>query len=677
MDSRPGLAQNVDVTRLYWFVAATATAALAAAVAGALAAEPVDVSSIQFLLTVPVPFLAAGIFLLWRRPDHRVGQLLVVGTATSMAYAALLERVLIDRYARSGLEEWMSWALVLEAIVFPVGIVCIAQLIALFPSGKPSTPRLRTATRLTWWLPLPMTVALLSNESVLIEPMAFGQYPAFPNPIHIEALAALGPFTAEMRSIVSVAVLAAVPVLYMRYRRESHATRREIRWVLFGSGAALALGAVPFVVGPLVGVGTAAHDSFALAASSVALVIIPLSVVIGVEQPSWIDADAVIRKSFTYGVLSLGIFVVYGALAAGLGLAAGARLPIEVAIVVTAVLAFAFHPMKDHLQAVADRWVFGDRPSALEAITGLEQTAEREDSVEELAARLAELVRRGARLRWATVSIEPDVVSSSGGVSGDGEAVVPITRGGETLGEIRCGPKLTGNLGTHDTDLIEALAGQAGLLISNLRLAGRIVQAQEAERRRLERNIHDGAQQELVALVAKLGLARARARQGGVDESELFELQSDAQAILRDLRELAQGIHPSVLTDGGLVEAVEDRCSRLPIDVQVDTSADLRTRRFEDDIEGAAYFFVTEALANTMKHASATRARVAIRHRNGDLHLTVTDDGIGFAPDAIRQNGLAGLRDRFTALSGLVSVESQPGSGVVLRARLPTDRDPK
>jgi signal transduction histidine kinase len=667
---------NVGVNRLYWFVAATATAALAAAVAGAFAADPVD-TTFQFLLTVPVPFLAGGMFLLWRRPAHRVGRLLVVGTATTMAYSALLERVLIDDFARTGLEDWMSWALVIEAVVFSVGIACIAQLIGLFPSGEPTTPRERTATRLTWWLPLPMTLALLANETVLIEPVAFGHLPPFPNPTHVEMLSALGPVTAGMRSIISMTVLAAVVVLYLRYRRESQGTRRQIRWVLFGSGAALALGAAPFVVAPLVGIGTAAHDSFVLAASSLALVIIPLSVVIGVEQPSWIDADAVIRKTFTYGVLSLGIFVVYGAIAAGLGLAAGARLPIEAAIVVTAVLAFAFHPMKDHLQAVADRWVFGDRPSALEAITGLEQTATQEDSVEELAARLAELVRTGARLRWATVAIEPDVVSSSGTVAADTAATVAITRGGESLGEIRCGPKLAGHLGSHDTDLIDALAGQAGLLISNLRLAGRIVQAQEAERRRLERNIHDGAQQELVALVAKLGLARAQARQGGVNEKDLLELQSDAQAILRDLRELAQGIHPSVLTDGGLVEAVEDRCSRLPIDVEVDTSPDLRTRRFEDDIEGAAYFFVAEALANTMKHASATRARVAIHDTDGDLHLTVTDDGIGFAPDAIRHNGLAGLRDRFTALSGLVTVESQPGSGVVLRARLPTDREPK
>ena len=213
------------------------------------------------------------------------------------------------------------------------------------------------------------------------------------------------------------------------------------------------------------------------------------------------------------------------------------------------------------------------------------------------------------------------------------------------------------------------------LLIVNMRLAGRIVGAQEAERRRLERNIHDGAQQELVALVAKLGLARARARSGGIDEETLLELQGDAQAILRDLRELAQGIHPSVLTDGGLVEAVEDRCSRLPIEVAVEASPDLRHQRFGDDVEGAAYFFVTEGLANILKHASASQAQVVIRRSNGELELAVGDNGVGFDPETIRQNGLAGLSDRFTALAGTVGIDARPGDGTVLTARLPVEAD--
>lgn len=645
------------------------------ALASSLSVRPIPVLAVQYLVTVPTAFMAAGVFLLWRRPDDRVSQLLVWATALLFAFPALLERLIIGRYDEAGLESWMTAALFVEAAIFPIGLAFLVSVIWFFPSGEPSSPVEQKGHRLFKWLPLPMLLALLANDTVLVEPVAYGGLPDFPNPFHLEALSFLGPPTAEMRSILSVTVLVAVGGLFVRYRRAGRQVRRQIRWVLFGGGAALALGAVPFVIGPFIGAETVSHDSLVLVVSSLALLAIPVSLVLGVEQPAWLDADAVIRRSFTYGVLSLGIFVVYGALAAGLGLAAGSRLPLEAAIVVTAVLAFAFQPVRNRLQMIADRWVFGDRPSPLEAITGLEPSVEGEDSIEELAARLAELVRTGARVGWARVSIAPDTERTSGTATDDVVTVVPIARDGETLGEIECGPKLTGQLTTSDTDLITALAGQAGLLIFNVRLAGRIVQAHEVERRRLERNIHDGAQQELVALVAKLGLARAKARTGAVTDAELGELQGDARAILRDLRELAQGIHPSVLTDGGLVEAVEDRCSRLPISVRVETSPNLRGRRFDDDIEGAAYFFVAEALANTMKHAAATSARVVLATRNGDLELTVTDDGVGFSPEAIRHNGLAGLSDRFAALSGSVAVESRPGAGAVVRARLPITRE--
>jgi signal transduction histidine kinase len=128
-----------------------------------------------------------------------------------------------------------------------------------------------------------------------------------------------------------------------------------------------------------------------------------------------------------------------------------------------------------------------------------------------------------------------------------------------------------------------------------------------------------------------------------------------------------------VLTDGGLVEAVEDRCSRLPIEVVVETSPGLRTHRFEDDVEGAAYFFVTEGLTNVLKHAGATEAQVALRRSNGDPELRVADNGEGCDPDRIQWNGLTGLTDRFKALAGSVTVSATSGRGTVLEGRIPIE----
>jgi signal transduction histidine kinase len=248
---------------------------------------------------------------------------------------------------------------------------------------------------------------------------------------------------------------------------------------------------------------------------------------------------------------------------------------------------------------------------------------------------------------------------------------VPLGVADEWIGEVLCGRKTEGRLDDDDVQLVRTLAGQLALAVRNARLAGRIVNAAETERRRIERNIHDGAQQELVALIARLAMARSAAAHGNLTAGVIDDLRREAQQILSELRELAQGIHPSVLSDGGIVEAVEDRCARLPLDIELETSDGLRARRFGDDIEGAAYFFVTESLANVLKHARATRATISLTCCDGRLQLAVADDGRGFDPDTASDGGLAGLRDRIRALGGTVTVASSPGCGTRIAASLP------
>lgn len=672
MDTCGGSPHNAGVKRFVWTVATTAAVALVAAVSIALAKG--WSGTLVYQLTVPVPFTIAGLYLLVRRPANRTVWLLVMGTALTMSYSSLLEQILRTRYVDGGLESWMSWALAIDAIsLTPLGLACLVLLIALFPKGVAQTRGERRLSAAMWWLPLPMLIAQLANENVLVESVTYGWLDPFPNPLFLEPLSWLGPATSSMRSLIAGALLVGIGNLVVRYRREGDPERRQIRWVLYGSGLAIAIAIVPFAVAPVLGDGLLGKDGILLTAGALALLLIPITVAISIEQPAWLDTDTVIRKSFGYAALSIGIFIVYAAVAAGLGLAAGATLPLELAIAITAVLAFAFQPARRRLQLVADRWVFGDQPTPLEAVTTFDRSARSNDSGSSVGELLAETVRRAARLQWVAVELPPEPVHVSGRRQSGPILEQPIHRDEDHYGRILCGPKMRGSVTQTDEDLIQALAGQAALMISNARLATRIVQAQEAERRRLERNIHDGAQQELVALVAKLGLARARVQQGELDEATLIELQHDAGTILKELRELAQGIHPSVLTDGGLVEAVEDRCSRLPIDVQVSTPPGLRSTRFGDDVEGAAYFFVTEGLANVLKHADATRVDVEIERSNGHLYLQVSDDGGGFDPTATHLNGLEGLRDRFVALNGDVAIRSDVGGGTILTGRIPIE----
>lgn len=200
----------------------------------------------------------------------------------------------------------------------------------------------------------------------------------------------------------------------------------------------------------------------------------------------------------------------------------------------------------------------------------------------------------------------------------------------------------------------------------------RIVQAQDSERRRIERRLHDGIQQELVILVAKLRLARNKLPPGagGVDAT-LAEVQDDTYRVIDDLRELSHGIHPAELSDQGLVAAVRSRARRAPIPVTVTAEPPTDTVRYAIDIEETAYFLVSEALTNVFKHAHASHATIRFGIATGSLVVEVTDDGIGIPDDRRDGSGLTGLRDRIAVAGGDIRVTSDQHGGTTVRARLP------
>ena len=199
----------------------------------------------------------------------------------------------------------------------------------------------------------------------------------------------------------------------------------------------------------------------------------------------------------------------------------------------------------------------------------------------------------------------------------------------------------------------------------------RIVQAGDLERRRVERDLHDGAQQRLISLSLELRVARSKlgeAADPSIRES-LDRAAEEAQAALVELRDLALGIHPLILTESGLGEAVESLADRTPVDVSVDISSE----RYPSAVEGAAYFVISEALANVTKYANATQAAVRVRGLADRVTIEVEDDGIGGA-DPRSGSGLRGLADRLAALDGTISVVSPAGGGTKISAVIPMSK---
>ncbi len=261
----------------------------------------------------------------------------------------------------------------------------------------------------------------------------------------------------------------------------------------------------------------------------------------------------------------------------------------------------------------------------------------------------------------------------------EGQVLTPIVREGETIGALVHGPALE-----DDPELLRAIADAAALALDNDRLEAelraRVAELQEsrsniiafglAERRRLERDLHDGAQQRLVALSLQVNLAIAKLDDDPATAATLLDrAREELRQALDELRELARGIHPAILTDQGLGPAVAALAERSPVPVTVEPLPD---DRLPGQVEAVAYFVVSEALANVAKYARASAASVRVL-RNGERALVeVRDDGVGGA-DLGRGTGLRGLADRVAALDGRLEIESPAGAGTLVRAEIPCE----
>lgn len=232
-------------------------------------------------------------------------------------------------------------------------------------------------------------------------------------------------------------------------------------------------------------------------------------------------------------------------------------------------------------------------------------------------------------------------------------------------------------------EAVRAIGAAAALTIENERLAAelrakveqlsasraRIVESADAARRRLERDLHDGAQQRLVSLALSLRILHSRVKSDPEAVAELDRARHELDQALDELRELARGLHPSVLSDRGLEAAVEGLAHRAPLPVEIEgTGGD----RLPERVESAAYFVVAEALTNVAKYARATHASVNVARDNGHLRVEVADDGVGGA-DPATGTGLRGLLDRVAALGGRLEVDSRPGEGTRIRAEIPCE----
>jgi signal transduction histidine kinase len=640
----------VDVgTGLAWYLAA----------ALAYMARPANRAAWLFLLTASVLEIGKD-----------------VGAAISLA--ATLHPEVVHQWEAVVAVDAAGWAVTAAGIA----------LFAVFPDGKYQRPYERWIVRALppAFLPLQLLQLLGSNR---IATNQFGWLTLdAPSPMYVHWLDPLGALAGTLIGANILVVVPALALLLLRYRRFGEEQRRQIKWPLY----ALAVSAIGIVV-----LTFAPQSAMTFWVAAVLYVgtqaLLPAGLALGIVVYRGLDIEDVIRRSVVYGALWAVIALGYVVVAAAFGIAVGQRVPLTLAVLLAIVATLLFQPARRRLERLADRLVFGPHLSGYELISQLGVRLQTAAPAQDVAGSVASAVRKGLGARWVRVVLDkphPTPVAFDGDVQvGGADISAPLVQGDHVIGVIECGPKVDGSYQPADQELLNTLGRQAAMAIHNSLLSAelsdrleelaasraRLVQAEEAGRRRLERDLHDGVQQELVGVLARLGLARNQLkRDPHLAETTLVAVQQDAQRALEDLQELARGIHPAILTDRGLVEAVAERATRMPVPVEVHANGLEKAARLPSEVEGAAYFFVSEALANALKHSAAGRVTVRFHTTLDQLVVEVSDDGDGFEPAQVKLSGLRGLEDRIEALGGRVEIASAPGRGTQLRARLPLDK---
>jgi len=380
-------------------------------------------------------------------------------------------------------------------------------------------------------------------------------------------------------------------------------------------------------------------------------------------------------------------------------------------------VAVAFQPVRQWAGRLANRVVYGRRATPYQVLSDFARRIGGAYADEDVLPQMAQIVAAGTGAErvivWLRVDDELRPVASSDGspqaaplqvealpagslpawalpteaLPVDGQAMppvpgsdmsVPVVHQGELLGAISVRMARGEPLRPAGEQLVTDVASQAGLVLSNVGLIEdlrasrqRLVAAQDETRRRLERNIHDGAQQDLVALAIKLRLAGITVDEDPAQAKQMLdELQAEATGALENLRDLARGIYPPLLADLGLAPALNAQAAKSAVPVAVEADG---IGRYPQDIEAAVYFCCLEALQNIAKYARATQARICLRAQNGTLRFTVSDDGAGYdARHTPLGSGQRNMADRLAALGGHLEVWSAPSQGTTITAQLPS-----
>ena len=667
---------------------------------------PVGPADLGYMFNA-IGFGAAGALVARRQPDNRIW----IGLAAAGLAGALfglgveytVYAVLVHPGALPG-SAAVTWT---TTWLFSTVPASFALVFLIFPTGRPVSPRWRYAL---WLVPVALSLSIAYDAVIPGWPqdVATGTAGVIQNPLAIHGQdGLLRALSIASGTLMAMLFFVALASLVVRYRRGGSQERHQLKWFIF----AAPFTPIGFALYPLVASPSASKPIWAAAVllQVFAAAGLPLALGIAVLKYRLYDIDIVISRTLVYGALALFITVVYVAVVVGIGdlIGSGTRPNLVLSVLATAIVAVAFQPVHQRLQRFGNRVVYGKRATPYEVLAQFSTQVADTYAADEVLPRMARLLGEATGARQARVWIrrEDQMITAAqwpdaGGDGPPAESVTvtgmlmpkltgvdratPIRYQGELLGALSAIKRSGDPLTPVEQALMDDLAQQAGLVLRNVRLTAELIQrldelrasrkrlvaAQDDERRRLERNLHDGAQQNLVALKIKVNLVGMTMDKDPVRARALVEeVKADADETLSTLRDLARGIYPPLLAQMGLVTALEAQAQKASVPVSVQAQA---VGRYSPEVESTLYFCCLEALQNIQKYASASSAVVTIAQLDGHLEFSVRDDGVGFdAAGVERGAGLQNITDRLDAVGGEVVIESAPGRGATVGGRVP------
>jgi signal transduction histidine kinase len=654
--------------------------------------EPGDWFSIAILVPM-IGFASVGALIASRHPRNPIGWLF-----SAIAFGVVLlgfreGYVVYALFTSPGSLPGATLVAWLGSWIPLLAITTIPFVFLLFPDGSPPSKR----WRLVGWIAFVGTgLVVLGN---IVVPGRLGGFNLLrvhiANPTGIKGLGdvANGVITAGALCVV-VASVASVVALVLRFRRARGEERQQLRWLAYVAAAAAAVplvGLASVIAG--VDLGNIVFPAFFL----LLLVGIPVASGIAILKYRVLDLDVVIKKTVVFGAVVVLITAVYLVVVALVRPKVGGEGSGATSLAATIIIVLAFQPVSRWARRLADRLVYGERATPYEVLSGLSDRFGASYSTEDVLPRLVQILAAGTGATQAGVWLrvgadlhctaswppDPDRAMDDVRIADDDLPEFPgvdhafaVRHQGELLGALTVAVPPSDPLTPSQEKMLHDLAAQAGLVLRNVRLVEdlrasrqRIVAAQDERAKALERNLHDGAQQQLVALAVKVRLMETLIRKDPEKATAMArEVGADAGDALENLRDLARGIYPPLLADKGLVAALQGQARKAAIPTEVHVE---NVGRYAQDVEAAVYFCTLEALNNVAKYSGATRAEVRLAQTNGELTFEIVDDGGGFdTSETGYGTGLQGMADRLDALGGTLEVRSASGAGTTITGRV-------